>query len=103
MKLSVCPTFGYEISTFEVKFTVIYDLIYSPDMNIPIQFSSIGPKRKRFTKSYIENYTNTNEILKDFLEIHKEWMDIKTEKNKELKQKKIESFIKIHEIEEDFT
>jgi hypothetical protein len=58
--------------------------------------------RKRFTKSYIENYTDTNEILKDFIEIHKEWMDIKTEKNKELKQKKIECFIKIHEIEEDF-
>lgn len=103
MKLTVCPTFGYEISTFEVKFTVIYDLIYSPNISIPIQFSSIGPKRKRFTKSYIENYTDTNEILKDFIEIHKEWMDIKTEKNKELKQKKIESFIKIHEIEEDFT
>lgn len=103
IKFYVCPTFGYEISTFEVKFTVMYDLIYSPNMSIPIQFSSIGPKRKRFTKSYIENYTDTNEILKDFIEIHKEWMDIKTEKNKELKQKKIESFIKIHEIEEDFT
>ena len=103
MKFSVCPSFGYEISTFEVKFTVIYDLIYSPNMSIPIQFSSIGPKRKRFTKSYIENNTDTNEILKDFIEIHKEWMNIKTEKNKELKQKKIESFIKIHEIDEDFT
>ena len=103
MKFSVSPSFGYEISTFEVKFTVMYDLIYSPDMRIPIPFSSIGPMHKRFTKSYIENYTDKNEILKDFIEIHKEWMDIKTEKNKELKQKKIESFIKIHEIEEDFT
>lgn len=103
IKFSVCPTFGYEISTFEVKFTVMYDLIFSPNMSIPIQFSSIGPMRKRFTKSYIENYTNTNEILKDFLEIHKEWMDIKTEKNKELKKKKLDNFIKIHEIDEDFT
>ena len=102
LKLSVCPTFGYEISTFEVKFTVMYDLIYSPNMSIPIQFSSIGPKRKRFIKSYIENYTDTNEILKDFIEIHKEWLDIKNEKNRELKQKKLESFIKIHEIETDF-
>jgi hypothetical protein len=40
--------------------------------------------------------------LKDFIEIHKEWMDIKNEKNKELKKKKLESFIKIHEIEADF-
>lgn len=103
IKFSVCPSFGYEISTFEVKFSVMYDLIYSPNFSIPIQFSSIGPMRKRFTKSYIENYTDTNEILKDFLDIHKEWMDIKTEKNKELKQKKMESFIKLHEIEEDFT
>lgn len=103
IKFSVCPSFGYEISTFEVKFSVMYDLVYSPNMSIPIQFSSIGPMRKRFTKSYIENYTDTNEILKDFLDIHKEWMDIKTEKNKELKQKKMESFIKLHEIEEDFT
>lgn len=103
IKFSVCPTFGYEISTFEVKFSVMYDLIYSPNFSIPIQFSSNGPMRKRFTKSYIENYTDTNEILKDFIDIHKEWMDIKTEKNKELKQKKMESFIKLHEIEEDFT
>lgn len=103
IKFSVCPSFGYEITTFEVKFSVMYDLIYSQNMSIPIQFSSIGPKRKRFTKSYIENYTDTNEILKDFIEIHKEWIDIKTEKNKELKKKKIENFIKIHEIEEDFT
>lgn len=102
IKFSVCPSFGYEISTFEVKFTVMYDLIYSPNMSIPIQFSSIGPMRKRFIKSYIENYTNTNEILKDFTEIYKEWLDIKNEKNKELKKKKLESFIKIHEIEADF-
>jgi hypothetical protein len=102
IKFSVCPTFGYEISTFDVKFTVMYDLIYSGNIGIPIQFSSIGPMRKRFTKSYIENYTDTNEILKDFIEIHKEWMDIKNEKNKELKKKKLESFIKIHEIEADF-
>lgn len=102
IKFSVCPTFGYEISTFEVKFSVMYDLIYSPNMSIPIQFSSIGPMRKRFIKSYIENYTDTNEILKDFIEIHKEWLDIKNEKNKQLKQKKMESFIKLHEIEADF-
>ncbi len=102
IKFSVCPTFGYEISTFEVKFTVMYDLIYSPNIGIPIQFCSIGPMRKRFTKSYIENYTDTNEILIDFTEIYKEWLDIKNEKNKELKKKKLESFIKIHEIEADF-
>lgn len=102
IKFSVCPSFGYEISTFEVKFSVMYDLIYSPNMSIPVQFSSIGPMRKSFTKSYIENYTDTNEILKDFIEIHKEWLDIKTEKNRELKQKKMESFIKLHEIEADF-
>jgi hypothetical protein len=103
IKFSVSPSFGYEISTFEVKFSVMYDIIYSPNFSIPIPFSSIGPMRKRFTKSYIENYTDTNEILKDFLDIHKDWMDIKTEKNKELKKKKMENFIKIHEIEEDFT
>ena len=102
VKFSVCPSFGYEISTFEVKFSVMYDLVYSPNMSIPIQFSSIGPMRKRFIKSYIENYTDTNEILIDFIEIHKEWLDIKNEKNRELKQKKMESFIKIHEIEADF-
>lgn len=102
IKFSVCPSFGYEISTFEVKFSVMYDLIYSPNMSIPVQFSSIGPMRKNFTKSYIENYTDTNEILKDFIEIHKEWLDIKNEKNKQLKQKKMESFIKLHEIEADF-
>lgn len=102
IKFSVCPSFGYEISTFEVKFTVMYDLIYSPNMSIPIQFSSIGPMRKRFIKSYIENYTNTNEILKDFIEIYNDWLDIKNETNKQLKQKKLESFIKIHEIEADF-
>lgn len=102
IKFSVCPSFGYEVSTFEVKFTVMYDLIYSPNMSIPIQFSSIGPMRKRFIKSYIENYTNTNEILKDFIEIYNDWLDIKNEKNKELKKKKLESFIKIHEIEADF-
>lgn len=101
IKFSVMPAFGYEVTTFEVKFSVMYDITYSLNM-IPIQFSSIGPMRKRFTKSYIENYTDTNEILKDFLEIHKEWMDIKTEKNRELKQKKLDSFIKIHEIEADF-
>ena len=102
IKFSVCPSFGYEISTFEVKFTVMYDLIYSPNMSIPIQFSSIGPMRKRFIKSYIENYTNTNEILKDFTEIYNDWLYIKNEKNKELKKKKLESFIKLHEIEADF-
>ena len=103
IKFSVCPSFGYEISTFEVKFSVMYDLVYSPNLGCPIQFSSIGPMRVRFTKSYIENYTDTNEILKDFLEIHQEWLDIKNEKNRELKQKKMENFIKIHQIEEDFT
>ena len=102
MKFSVMPSFGYEISTFEVKFSVMYDLVYSPNLGCPIQFSSIGPMSIRFKKSYIENYTETNEILKDFLEIHKEWLDIKNETNKELKKKKLDSFIKIHEIETDF-
>ena len=101
IKLSVCPSFGYEVTTFEVKFSVMYDITYSLNM-IPIQFSSIGPMRKRFTKSYIENYTDTNEILEDFKNIYNEWLDIKKETNKALKQKKLDSFIKIHEIEADF-
>ena len=101
IKFSVMPAFGYEVTTFEVKFSVMYDITYSLNM-IPIQFSSIGPMRKRFTKSYIENYTDTNEILEDFKNIYNEWLDIKKETNKALKQKKLDSFIKIHEIEADF-
>lgn len=102
LKFSVHPAFGYEVTKFDVKFTVMYDITYSLNLVCPIQMSSTGPVRKRFIKSYIENYTNTNEILEDFIKVYKEWSDIKNESNKELKQKKLESFIKIHEIEADF-
>lgn len=95
------PLLSCEMTTAEIRYSVYYEFSYSNN-NIPVYFNSC-PCCKTFTKVYKEDYHWTeNKILNDWKEIYQEWLDIKNEKDKDLRFKKLTNFLEIHCIENDF-